>query len=151
MGLPPEVERVDRALAGFMSANAVRLLRWALGVTYLWFGALKIVGESPVADLAGAMALGLPRHLFVRLLGVWEMAIGVALLFRLALRLTLALFAVQLAGTFLMLFLYPQRAFRKGNPLLLTYTGEFVIKNLVLLAAGIAIGATVRRPSEKIG
>jgi hypothetical protein len=39
-------------------------------------------------------------------------------------------------------------AFRDGNPLLLTVEGEFVIKNLVLLSAGLVIGATVRRHDE---
>ena len=61
----------------------------------------------------------------------------------------LALFAAQMAGTFLVLVVQPDVAFTDGNPLLLTVEGEFVIKNLVLLSAGMVIGATVRRRSER--
>ena len=38
----------------------------------------------------------------------------------------------------------PGRCFQDGNPLLLTATGEFVLKNLVLITAGLVIGSTVR-------
>ena len=49
-----------------------------------------------------------------------------------------------MVGTFLVLIFQPEVAFRAGNPLLLTVEGEFVVKNLVLLTAGMVIGATVR-------
>jgi len=55
---------------------------------------------------------------------------------------------LQMAGTFLVLVLRPELAFQSGNPLLLTVTGEFVIKNLVLIAAGLVIGSTVHRAQE---
>jgi hypothetical protein len=67
------------------------------------------------------------------------------------LRLTLALFWLQMAGTFVSLVVLPERAFQDGNPLLLDVTGEFIVKNLVLIAAGLVIGSTVRRtrPSQR--
>ena len=71
------------------------------------------------------------------------MAVGVGLLFAVALRLTLFLFWLQMAGTFLVLVLRPDVAFQAGNPFLLTTEGEFVIKNLVLIAAGLAVGGAV--------
>jgi len=82
---------------------------------------------------------------FVPLLGVFEIVVGVSLLARRALRATLGLFALQMMGTFLVLVVQPAVAFQDGNPLLLTVEGEFVIKNLVLLSAGMVVGATVRR------
>jgi putative oxidoreductase len=54
------------------------------------------------------------------------------------------LFAGQMIGTFLVFLIVPEVAFRDGNPLLLTVEGEFVIKNLVLLAAGMVIGSRVQ-------
>jgi hypothetical protein len=43
------------------------------------------------------------------------------------------------------LVMRPDTAFQGGNPLLLTIEGEFVVKNLVLIAAGLAVeGGTVR-------
>jgi hypothetical protein len=54
------------------------------------------------------------------------------------------LFAGQMAGRFLTFVVLPHVCFRHGNPLLLTVEGEFVVKNLVLLAAGPVVGSTVR-------
>src|ERR687892_663886 len=62
-----------------------------------------------------------------------------------ALRTVLALFWLQMLGTFLVLVIQPDVAFQRGNPLLLTVEGEFVVKNLVLLSAGMVVGSTVRR------
>ncbi len=81
-------------------------------------------------------------------LGLWEIAIGSGLLFGVALRLVLLLFWLQLAGTFMVLVLRPEIAFQEGNPFLLTTEGEFVIKNLVLISAGLAVGSTVPRKSR---
>lgn len=55
-----------------------------------------------------------------------------------------------MAGTFLVLFTQPDLAFQNNNPLLLTTIGEFVLKNLVLVSAGLVIGTTVRRHSETL-
>jgi len=138
-------ERLDRAMIAFMAANGTRLLRVALAVTFIWFGALKIVGRSPVADLVAQTTYWLPSAFFVPFLGWWELVVGLGLLSGVALRLILLLFWAQMAGTFLVLVLRPELAFQSGNPLLLTVTGEFVIKNLVLIAAGLVIGSTVPR------
>jgi uncharacterized membrane protein YkgB len=67
------------------------------------------------------------------------------LLFGWALRLTLALFTLQMIGTFLTFLILPDVTFRGGNPLLLTVEGEFVVKNLVLISAALVVGTTVRR------
>jgi len=107
---------------------------------------LKIVGVSPVRDLVAHTVYWVSPEFFVPFLGVWEVAVGLGLLFAVAMRLTLLLFWLQLAGTFLVLVLRPDIAFQQGtNPLLLTTEGEFVIKNLVLISAGLVVGGTVRR------
>jgi uncharacterized membrane protein YkgB len=56
----------------------------------------------------------------------------------------LVLFALQMIGTFLVLITQPDVAFQHGNPLLLTTEGEFVVKNLVLLSAGLMIGSRLQ-------
>jgi len=137
--------RLDHALIDLMAAHGIRLLRIALAVTFIWFGALKITGQSPVGDLVASTVYWIPPAFFVPFLGVWEVVVGVGLLFGVALRAILLLFWLQMAGTFLILVMHPDIAFQAGNPLLLTTTGEFVIKNLVLISAGIVIGSTVPR------
>ena len=69
---------------------------------------------------------------------------GAGLLFKFAMRAVLAAFFLQLVGTFLVLVIQPEISFQDGNLLLLTVEGEFVVKNLVLIAAGMVVGATVR-------
>ncbi len=138
-------ERVDQQVIRFMDRYGVPLLRTALGVVFVWFGALKILGVSPVEELVAQTVYFFPAEPFVRFLGVWEVLVGMGLLFKVFLRTVLALFFLQMAGTFLVLVLHPEISFQNGNPLLLTTIGEFVVKNLVLITAGLVIGSTVRR------
>ena len=138
-------DRVDRGMVRFMTAFGTRILRVCLGVVFVWFGLLKVIGKSPVAALVAQTVYWVPPQAFVPFLGMWEMGVGIGLLCARAMRLTLLLFWLQMAGTFLVLVLRPDIAFQGGNPLLLTTEGEFVIKNLVLIAAGLVVGGTVRR------
>lgn len=127
-----------------MREHGIFALRLALGFVFVWFGALKLVGESPVADLVRKVGYALPAQAdFVLIFGVWEVLIGLGLLFAVMMRTTLLLLWMQLAGTFLVFVLRPDVAFEGWNPLLLTEEGEFVVKNLVLLTAGVVIGGTV--------
>jgi uncharacterized membrane protein YkgB len=96
-----------------------------------------------VEDLVADTVYVFPDDFIVRFIGVWEVLVGVGLLIPVALRLTLALFWLQMAGTFLVFLVHPDRTF-DGSPFFLTTTGEFVVKNLVLITAGIVIGSTAR-------
>lgn len=136
---------IDDTITRFLRRWSITVLRISVAVVFIWFGALKLFDVTPVADLVADTVYWVDPDWFVPLLGVFEIAVGVSLLARRALRVVLGLFALQMAGTFLVLVLQPDVAFQDGNPLLLTVEGEFVIKNLVLLAAGMVVGATVRR------
>ncbi|PIQ84309.1 MAG: hypothetical protein COV75_03025 [Candidatus Omnitrophica bacterium CG11_big_fil_rev_8_21_14_0_20_63_9] len=140
---------LDAMMVRFMAAWGIRLLRICLGVVFIWFGALKVSGYSPVIALVAAAVPWFAPGVFVPFLGIWEMLVGAGLLFRVALRLTLLLFWLQMAGTFLVLVLRPDIAFQHGNPLLLTTEGEFVVKNLVLISAGLVVGSTVPRGKQE--
>ena len=138
-------EWLDQRMIRFMSAVGVSTLRVCLGMVFFWFGLLKVIGKSPVAELVAQTVYWVSPNFFVPFLGVWEMVVGVGLLCAVALRFTLFLFWLQMAGTLMVLVLRPDVAFQGGNLLLLTAEGEFVIKNLVLIAAGLVVGGTVRR------
>ena len=141
-------ESLDDEITSAMKRHGVTALRITLAIVSIWFGALKVVGRSPVEELVADMVYWLPADAFVRFLGVWEIAVGIGLIVPVALRITLLLFFVQMAGTFLVLVVGYGQSFQDGNPFLLTTIGEFVIKNLVLIAAGIVIGSSVRRRRE---
>jgi uncharacterized membrane protein YkgB len=132
-----------------MKTSGISLLRIALAIVFIWFGLLKVVGKSPVVELVAQTVYWAPPEFFIPFLGIWEVVVGLGLLFRFALRFVLFLFWIQLAGTFMVLILRPDIAFQGMNPFLLTTEGEFVIKNLVLITSGLVVGGTVRRREKE--
>jgi len=132
--------RIDERLIGVMHRWGVPILRVSLGVVFFWFGALKLFGVSPVTAIVASTYSLFPTQSFILTLGFLEIAIGLGLILKLFLRPTLFLLWLQMAGTFLSFVLAPSLFFFQGNPLVLTVEGEFVIKNLVLIAASIVIG-----------
>lgn len=138
------VELEDQTL-GLASRYGVPLLRYSLGVNFIWFGALKVTKSSPVGELVAQTVYWVPPRLFVPFLGLWEVAVGLGLISGRAQRTTLLFFLMQMAGTFLVFVEKPDVTFQSRNPLLLTTEGEFVVKNLILISAGIVIASTIQR------
>jgi uncharacterized membrane protein YkgB len=142
-------DRVDRPLTGWMGRYGVRLLRISLGLVFLWFGVLKFFpGLSPAQDLAArtveALTLGVvPPAVSVPLLALWECAIGLGLIFRKHMRLTLLLLFLQMLGTITPLFVFPSETWLHF-PIAPALEGQYIIKNIVLISAGLVLGATVR-------
>lgn len=147
--IPAQLVPFDIRLTRWMARHAVLGLRLSLGIIFLWFGALKLVpGMSPAEGLAastiGLLSGGLvPAAWIPPGLGVWECLIGLGLISGVWMRATLLLLALQMAGTFTPLVLFPGDCFTRV-PFAPTLEGQYIIKNLVLIAAAIAIGATVR-------
>lgn len=144
------LDHLDQHIVHWMARYGVTTLRLALALVFIWFGTLKVIGASPVADLVSSTLPFLPARVSVPLMGALEVMIGLGLATRVGLRLVLLLFVLQMAGTFLVFILLPGQSFQRGNPLLLTVTGEFVLKNSILLAAGFVVGSTLRRPTERL-
>lgn len=142
-------DRIEQALTGWMARHSIRLLRLSLGIVFFWFGVLKFFpGVSPAQTLAGAtistLSLGLiTPEAAVFILAVWECLIGLGLITGYFLRATLFLLWLQMLGTFTPLFLFPEQCFTVV-PIAPTLEGQYIIKNLVLVAASLVIGATVR-------
>jgi uncharacterized membrane protein YphA (DoxX/SURF4 family) len=144
-----EFNRLDATITAWMAANGVILLRMSLGIIFLWFGLLKFIpGASPAQDLATRtiemLSFGIIRpEVSILLLAAWETIIGLGLILGIYLRTTLFLLFLQMLGTLTPLVLFPAETFMKA-PLSPTLEGQYIIKNLVLIASGIVIGATVR-------
>ena len=142
-------DRVDIPLTRWMARYGIDLLRISLGVVFLWFGALKFFpGLSPAADLAtrtiARLTFGLiPADTALLLLAAWESLIGLGLLLKIYPRITLLLLWVQMLGTITPLFFFPAEAFL-FVPYSPSLEGQYIIKNMVLISAGLVIGATVR-------
>jgi putative oxidoreductase len=128
--------RRRRRLNGLLRRAVPLLLRGSLGITFVWFGGLKLAGQPTLpASLIAAITPFVDPDLSVPLVGAFEVALGVGLLLGRRMPVFLAAAALQLSGTFLVLVLRPDVAFVDGNPLRLSVEGEYVVKNLVLLAA----------------
>ncbi len=143
------VDRADPAIVRWMAENGITLLRLSLGLVFLWFGVLKFFpGLSPAQELAGrtisdlTLGLVLPA-VSLPALATWECLIGLGLVTGRFLRLTLLLLFLQMPGTLMPLALYPSETFTLF-PVAPTLEGQYIIKNFVLISAGIVVGATVR-------
>ncbi|MBI3828575.1 MAG: DoxX family membrane protein [Planctomycetes bacterium] len=142
-------ERIDASFTQWLARHGVQFLRISLGIVFLWFGALKFVpGMSPAEELAartiGMLTFGhVTANVALYLLAAWECAIGLGLLLKVWMRITLFLLFVQMLGTATPLALFPNESFLHF-PFAPTLEGQYIIKNLVLLSAGMVIGATVR-------
>jgi len=142
-------ERVDAAVIKWMAKHGLFLLRISIGIIFLWFGALKYFeGMSPAEDIAiktiNTLSFNLiPTKIIIYGLATWEVLIGIGLLFNLFMRETLLLLYLQMLGTFSPIFLFPGEVFHIF-PISLTLEGQYIVKNIVIISAGIVLGSTVR-------
>ena len=137
-------DKIDRAITHWMADYGLLILRIGLGVVFFWFGALKLVpGLSPAEELVRNTIYFVEPDLFLPVLAVWEMLIGLGLIFGKFMRLTLLLLFLQMPGTALPLLILPEVTWT-AFPIGLTLEGQYIIKNLVLIGAGLVLGGTVR-------
>ena len=133
----PGAAVVDRAVE-INRRFAPTLLRLALATVFVWFGALKLIGASPVRDLIAQTLPFIDADLSVPALGVIEVALGLVLAVGVLPRITLLVLAGHLAGTFLS-FVTASELMWGANIFELTADGEFVAKNLVLITAALVL------------
>jgi uncharacterized membrane protein YkgB len=147
------LDSIDRKISAFMRRWGLVMLRLALGIIFIWFGILKPLGLSTAAPLVEATVAAMPvldPGIWVILIGWWEVAIGITFLFHKTVRIAIALLAVQMVGTFMPLFLLPSVTFQTGYvPWAPTLEGQYIIKNLLIIAAALVVGGTVRQDTTK--
>lgn len=140
---------IDVRVTNWMARYGILIMRLGLGLVFLWFGVLKFFpGLSPAEDLAtrtiSTLTFGLVGpSLSLPVLAAWETAIGVGLLTGKFMRVTLLLLFLQMIGTAMPLVLFPSEVFAQF-PISPTLEGQYIIKNVVLIGAGLVLGATVR-------
>ena len=117
-----------------MKLNSFKLIQYSLVIIFIWFGVLKILGVSPVGDLVKGTYPIFPEPLFMTVLGIGEVLIGLLLISTKTIKLGIILMWLQLGGIFFGVVLSPTFYFQNMNLLFLSANGEFVVKNLVLLA-----------------
>lgn len=147
-----DFDEIDHSISAFMRRWGILALRISFGIIFVWFGILKPLGLSPAEPLVKATVRWLPLFSpdwWVVIIGWWEVAIGVAFLFRGTIRVAIALLALQMVGTFMPLILLPAVTFQAGHvPYAPTMEGQYIIKNLMVISAALVVGGTVRRSGE---
>ena len=141
--------QADDRITLFMRRNGILFLRISLGIIFFWFGFLKFFpGLSPADQIATEtikkLTLGIIEpSVSIIILAFWETLIGLGLISGKYLRITLLLLFTQMMGTMTPLILFPTETFTQF-PYAPTLEGQYIIKNLVLICAGLVVGATVR-------
>ena len=133
----------------WMADHGIAFLRISLGIIFIWFGLLKYFpGVSPVEDLSLRTVEALTFHLFsdrtmAFALATLECLIGIGLLTGIFFKATLLLLFFQLVGALSPVFLFPGEVFTI-IPIVPTLTGQYIIKDIVIISAAIVLGGTIR-------
>jgi uncharacterized membrane protein YkgB len=142
---------IDHAFIGFARRYGISFGFFALFLVYAWFGALKVLDLSPASPLVLALLAktmpGFPPATFMPLFGLFEVLIGVMFLFPKAVRVTIALMAIHMGMVFLPLILLPNMTWT--GPFVPTLEGQYIIKNVVLLALALTIVAGTKPVDAK--
>jgi len=137
------LDRADIKISEGMDRYCQPLMRYSIALIFIWFGLLKPLGMSPEAELIKRTVYWVSPHIFLPVLGWWEVTIGLCLLYRPLIRIALLLLLLQLPGTMLPLILLPEICFTLP-PFGLSLEGQYIVKNIFLVSAAFMIGGKVR-------
>lgn len=135
--------KIDLKVIAFFRRIFLPFARVALFVVFFYFGILKVLGLSPASSLAEtltARTVGLQYFdtLFITL-SLVECAIGILFLVPKATRVVVPLLLVHMAVVCAPLALVPDMVWR--GFFVPTLEGQYIIKNLVIVAVAVGIAA----------
>lgn len=137
------VEHAGRQLTRWLTRYSILILRVSLGLVFLGFGVLKFIpGASPAEELAvrtvERLSLGvLSGGVALFVTAAAECFIGLTLISGRLLRTGLLVLAASMVGILSPLVLFFTDLF-PGAP---TLEGQYVLKDIVLVAAGMVVAA----------
>jgi uncharacterized membrane protein YphA (DoxX/SURF4 family) len=120
------------------------LLQICIGFVYFWFGILKFFQDlSPAEGLAKdtitSLTFGfIPTNVSIILLAIMEVGIGFFLLLNIYRKKAVILALVHMACTFVPLYLFSEASFTY-SPFVPTLLGQYIGKNLIIVAALLSI------------
>lgn len=142
-----KINNIDKKLISFFHKISYRSLRFAIAVVFIWFGGLKVLGLSPATPLVQALydntiVSGIGFNEFMIFFGLFEVLIGLLFLIRGAERIVLPLLVIHMTTTMMPLFVLSNIIWQA--PLVPTLEGQYIIKNIVIIAAAITIAGNLR-------
>ena len=144
--MPEHIKDIDSTIINSFRRIEVPLARIAIFIVYFWFGLLKIFGVSSAGPLVHElfqyiMPAFIPFPLFYGIFALYEVAIGILFLIRGCERPAILLLAIHLVTTAMPLVLLPATIWHA--PFVPTLEGQYIIKNVLIAAAAVVIGANL--------
>lgn len=137
--------QLDKKIIHLFHVAYIPFARLAIFVVYFWFGLLKIYGVSPassmVRELFAQTLSFLPFDAFYLFFSGLEIVIGILFLFPRLTRVVIPLLFLHMLATALPLLLLPHLVWQ--HFLVPTLEGQYIIKNLVIVATAIGIAGHV--------
>lgn len=135
--------KLDQKIARVMDKWSIPAIRISFGIIFIWFGALKPFHLSPAEEFLKKTVVFLPfgdPEFWLIIIGWWEVVIGITFLFERTTKIAITLLFLQMIGTFMPLFFLPETTFKNGNILTLTMEGQYIIKNVMIIAGALVLG-----------
>lgn len=146
------IKDFDKTIIAWFKRSFIPVARFSIFLTYFWFGILKLYDLSPASPLASALAaqtIGLQHFdLVFKALAVYECLVGVLFLFPRTTRIVIPMLLIHLVIVCSPLFLVPGLVWTK--PLVPTLEGQYIIKNIAIIAVAIGIAAQVSPISKRV-
>ena len=138
------IQHTDASLIHFFRKISIPMARISLFVVFFWFGLLKAIGLSPAGSLVhglfdATLAGTVPFAAFYVGFALFECLIGILFLIKGLERVVIPLLFIHMITTFLPLVALPDASWQA--PFVPTLVGQYIIKNLVLVAVAIGIAA----------
>ncbi|MEK7641720.1 MAG: hypothetical protein AAB365_01880 [Patescibacteria group bacterium] len=134
---------IDLELIHVFRKLSVPIARIGLFTVFFWFGILKVIGMSPasplVEELFSHTISFMPFSTFIVLFGLFECVIGILFLIRGTERVVIPLLFLHMITTIMPLFVIPAATW--SGFLIPTLEGQYIIKNILIIAAAIGIAA----------
>lgn len=138
-----DIRHIDHEIIRFFRRISVPLARISLFIIYFWFGILKVIGLSPASTLVHELYARtipfVPFNAFFMGFALFECLIGILFLIKGAERIVIPLLLAHMITTILPLIFLPNIAWQHW--FVPTLEGQYIIKNLALITAAIAIAA----------
>jgi putative oxidoreductase len=137
-----------------MPGHLYSFIRISVGIIYFWFGLLKfpfIPGGSSAESLISAWSSFISPHLFTFILAFFETTAGLLLLLNLLTRLVALILIGHVCGTFLTVIVGTGQLFNLEYGFYsLTLSGQYVVKNMLLLSCCVALVWTTPRRYKRL-
>ncbi len=135
---------LDHQIIHFFRKVSIPAARIALFVVFFWFGLLKLIGLSPAGPIVhtlfdATLAWAVPFDVFYLFFSLLECVIGILFVIPRAERIAMPLLLFHMGTTFLPLIFMYDTTF--SAPFVPTLEGQYIIKNLVIIAAALGIAA----------